>query len=246
MSNNSYPVRIGVYGNDPGCASHINRHPGLWQVGYAGSLTAAGAVPVELCAPRRDSSWGEVLEEIDGVVFAGFPEGQSSPVQEDAICRWCRDHKLPFLAIDHGLLSLNSAFGGLLHQDLCRELPEALQHRHPPEEGIRHAINVLPKTHLANTYGEGEVIVNSEHRKGIQRPARGFRISGQALDGVIEALEWDGDDWFALGVQWQPASASASGLDIQVFRALVDAATARAQALAAKATRTTRPLARAA
>jgi hypothetical protein len=26
-----------------------------------------------------------------------------------------------------------------------------------------------------------------------------------------------------MGVQWQPASASASGLDIQVFRALLDA-----------------------
>ena len=36
-------------------------------------------------------------------------------------------------------------------------------------------------------------------------------------------------DWFGMGVQWQPASASASGLDIQVFRGLIDAATQKSQ-----------------
>ena len=47
-------------------------------------------------------------------------------------------------------------------------------------------------------------------------------MSGQALDGVVEAIEWEDEDWFAMGIQWQPASATASGLDIQVFRTLVD------------------------
>ena len=45
----------------------------------------------------------------------------------------------------------------------------------------------------------------------------------QVLDGVIEAIEADAADWFALGVQWHPASATASGLDIQLFRGLVNA-----------------------
>ena len=53
--------------------------------------------------------------------------------------------------------------------------------------------------------------------------ARGFRVSGRALDGVIEAIEAETDGWFGLGVQWQPGSATASGLDIQLFRGLVEA-----------------------
>jgi gamma-glutamyl-gamma-aminobutyrate hydrolase PuuD len=62
----------------------------------------------------------------------------------------------------------------------------------------------------------------------VQRVARGFRVSAQALDGVVEAIEADdGTGWFALGVQWQPASPTASGLDIQLFRGLVDACRAR-------------------
>jgi len=83
---------------------------------------------------------------------------------------------------------------------------------------------------MCKIYGEGEIVVNSEHRQAIQRVAKGFAATGIALDGVIEAVEHTGDNWFAVGVQWQPASPSASGLDIQVFRALVDAASLRTNA----------------
>ena len=142
----------------------------------------------------------------------------------ESLCLWCRQHRFPLLTIDHALLAMNSAFGGLNYSDLPREMPEALQHRHPPEPGLRHAINVLPKTLMAKIYGEGEIVVNSEHRQAIQRVAKGFAATGIALDNVIEAIEHTNEDWFAVGVQWQPASPSASGLDIQVFRALIDAA----------------------
>src|SRR5262249_36394450 len=118
----------------------------------------------------------------------------------------------------------NATFGGTLYLDLSRELPEALQHRHPPEKGLRHAINVVRGTRLSDIYGEGELVVNSEHRRAVSKGAKGFRISAEALDGVVEAIETDGDGWFAVGVQWRPASGSASGLDIQLFRGLIEAA----------------------
>ena len=63
--------------------------------------------------------------------------------------------------------ALNCVFGGTLHLDLPSERPEALQHRHPPEKGLRHAINIVPGTQLEAIYGEGELVVNSEHRRGI-------------------------------------------------------------------------------
>jgi putative glutamine amidotransferase len=193
-------------------------------VGYQGSLTAAGAEPVLLKAPGPHQTWDDLLQDVQGVVLAG--SDQDSLVNADAgeaLCLWCRAHRLPILAIDHGLHTLNSVFGGSLYLDLPRELPEALQHRHPPEPGLRHVINVSPGTRLAAIYGEGEIIVNSEHRRAIQRLARGFKVSARALDGVIEAVEAEADSWFVLGVQWHPASASASGLDIQLFRGLLGA-----------------------
>jgi putative glutamine amidotransferase len=212
-------LRIAIYGSE---VKTPGRGVGLWSIGYQGAVTAAGATPVFVEQSAGTETWAELLTGFKGVILSGF-EDQSRQGDLESLAVWCKQRKFPILAIDQGLLALNAALGGINYTDLPRELPEALQHRHPPEPGLRHAINVQPNTTLASIYGEGEIVVNSEHRQAIQRVAPGFRISGTALDGVIEAIESSSDTWFALGVQWQPASASASGLDVQVFRGLIDA-----------------------
>jgi putative glutamine amidotransferase len=222
MASRPPTIRIGIYGQDRTWGNE--RHGcGLWPAGVAASLTAAEATPVPL-GDTAGRAWEEVLEGLHGLVLTGQDlDGRKHAAEAESLCLWCHEHKLPLLGIDHGLHVLNTAHGGTVYFDLPRDLPEALQHRHPPERGLRHAINVLSGTHLAELYGEGEVVVNSEHRRAVQRVARGFRVCAQALDGVIEALEAEDEDWFALGVQWHPASGTASGLDIQLFRGLVEA-----------------------
>lgn len=219
MFSNPSDIRVAIYGSE---VNATGRGVGLWSIGYRGAVTAAGALPVFLEPSTGEQTWNEILNGFKGVVLCGFQDG-SHQGDLESLSVWCKLHKFPVLAIDRGLLALNAALGGANYMELSRELPEALQHRHPPEPGLRHAINVQPDTILAGIYGEGEIVVNSEHRQAIQRVAPGFKISGTALDGVIEAIESTSETWFALGVQWQPASSSASGLDIQVFRGLIDA-----------------------
>jgi gamma-glutamyl-gamma-aminobutyrate hydrolase PuuD len=219
MFSTPSPLRIAIYGSE---VTTPGRGVGLWSIGYQASVTAAGATPVLLKPSVGSHTWSELLAGCKGLVLCGFEDGKHQGDLE-SVSVWCKQRKFPILAIDRGLLALNAALGGANYNDLSRELPEALQHRHPPEPGLRHAINVQPGTALAGIYGEGEIVVNSEHRQAIQRVAPGFKISGTALDGVIEAIESTSETWFAMGVQWQPASASASGLDIQVFRGLIDA-----------------------
>jgi gamma-glutamyl-gamma-aminobutyrate hydrolase PuuD len=216
--------RIGIYGPDMHAGE---KHGcGLWPAGVAAAVTAAEGAPVFL-PDQAERSWGEILEGISGVVVIGHDRSpRRCGTDAEALCTWCHDHNVPYLGIDHGLHILNSSHGGTLHNDLPRDLPEALQHRHPPERGLRHAINVLADTHLAVLYGEGEVVVNSEHRKAVNRIARGLAVCAHALDGVVEAIEATGE-WWALGVQWNPTSSTASGLDIQVFRGLIDACVRR-------------------
>jgi hypothetical protein len=228
MSSDTSALRIGIYGSDgnPGNERH---GCGLWPAGHAASISYAGATPVPLNAsfPTR-AALEQALDDLHGVVVAEMEgTGRTLPSGEK-LCIWCREHELPLLAIDGGLHILNSAFGGLMYNDLAREMPEALQHRHPPERGLRHAIAAVENTRLAELYGDGEVVVNSEHRRAVQKMARGFRVGARALDGVIEAIEAESETWFALGVQWQPASATAAGLDIQLFRGLVEACRERA------------------
>jgi putative glutamine amidotransferase len=229
MTQGDSPIRIGIFGSDDGPADE--RHGcGLWPAGYAASVRAAGATPVAVEKPAGSRPWGGALDGLDGVIYAehGSP-GERYDLAGERLCRWCRDHRLPLLGVDHGLHVLNATFGGTTHDDLAREVPEALQHRHPPEKGLRHALLVEGGTRLAAFYGEGEIVVNSEHRRAVCRVARGFRVCARALDGVIEAVEAEAPHWFALGVQWQPASATASGLDIQLFRGLVEACEQRAR-----------------
>ncbi len=234
MAATPIPVRIGIFGPEYRVASE-GRGCGLWTPGYTAAVTAAGGEPIAL-GTGTERVREELLEGLHGLVLTGHDLDTIRQVAEgERLCGWCRRKRLPLLAVDHGLHILNLSGGGTLYLDLPRELPEALQHRHPPEKGLRHAINVLPDTRLAEFYGEGEIVVNSEHRRAVNRVARGFRISAQALDGVTEAIETISEEWFAMGVQWHPASGSASGLDIQVFRGLVDTARARLQARATAA-----------
>jgi putative glutamine amidotransferase len=226
MASRPPSIRIGIYGHDD---SKGERHGcGLWPAGVSASITAAEGIPVPL-ADVGDRSFDDLLDGLQGVVLVGHEgTGRRPPSEMEALCAWCHNHSFPLLAIDHGLHVLNTSHGGTVYFDLPRDLPDALQHRHPPERGLRHAINVIADTVLAGLYGEGEVVVNSEHRRAVQRVARGFRVGAHALDGVVEAVEAEGD-WFALGVQWNPTSATASGLDIQLFRGLIDACARRSQ-----------------
>ena len=167
-------IRIGIFGTEESSAP-IPRSRGIWPVGYPGILTAAGATPVVLDRPSSRRTWTEILRDVHGVVFAG--NSTASPAtyaDEQSLCLHCRDRKIPMLAIDQGLRTLNVTFGGSVYLDLARELPEALQHRHPPERGLRHAIIVEQDTFLAHLYGEGEIVVNSEHRQAVCRLARKF------------------------------------------------------------------------
>jgi putative glutamine amidotransferase len=225
MTTRTSTIRIAIFGQDK--VRSDQRHGcGLWPAGVAACVTAAEAEPLAL-PDRAGRDWDDLLEGAHGVVLSGHDDSPRRYTSEaEDLCAWCHDHKFPLLGIDHGLHALNTSHGGTVYFDLPRDLPDALQHRHPPERGLRHAINVVPGTQLADLYGEGEVVVNSEHRRAVQRLARGFRVCAHALDGVVEAVEAE-EDWFALGVQWHPASATASGLDIQLFRGLINACARR-------------------
>ncbi len=224
MSISPATPQIAIFGTDENTREG-GRGCGLWPSGYAAAVTASGATPLLLGNSSQGRSWDSLLEGVHGAILLGTDQATTRQMaEEDRLCKWCKRRGLPLLGVDHGLHTMNTTFGGTLYLDLSRELPEALQHRHPPEKGVRHAINVEPCTQMADIYGEGEIVVNSEHRRGINRVARGFRVSARALDGVAEAIEWESENWFAIGVQWHPASETASGLDIQLFRALADAA----------------------
>src|SRR5207247_10063716 len=95
----------------------------------------------------------------------------------------------------------------------------------------RHLVHLKPGTRLDEVYGGGELRVNSNHHQAVRQVGAGFRIAATAPDGVIEAIETTDAQWFCVGVQWHPEADAASGLDLQLFEALVQASIRQSQPL---------------
>jgi putative glutamine amidotransferase len=97
------------------------------------------------------------------------------------------------------------ALGGTLVQDLPSERPAALAHDGRWKRSDRvHGLRVAAGSRLAAALGATEAATNSLHHQAIARVAEGLVAVAHAPDGVVEAVEWDGDDWWMAGVQWHP------------------------------------------
>jgi putative glutamine amidotransferase len=57
----------------------------------------------------------------------------------------------------------------------------------------------------------------------VDKVADGFRVTAKCQDGVIEAIESEMIDWFALGTQFHPECSAASALDIRIFEEFIEA-----------------------
>ena len=107
-----------------------------------------------------------------------------------------------------------------------KDVPRALHHRDAVEKNLRHVLEIVPGTKLDAIYGPGEVRVNSHHHMAVNELAPRFRVSATCPDGIVEAYESISPEWYCMGVQWHPESATASKLDIQIFESFITAAAA--------------------
>lgn len=140
------------------------------------------------------------------------------------------EHK-PVLAICFGIQSLNVFLGGTLIQDIPSELHSQIEHEWKRDKGAPepfHAARIESGSELAQMAGSDEARVNSSHHQSVKDPGRGLRITASATDGVVEAVEWNGDSNWVIGVQWHPERlVGADALAQSLFRGLVSAAAAR-------------------
>jgi putative glutamine amidotransferase len=124
------------------------------------------------------------------------------------------------LGICYGMQLLALEHGGTLHYDIGTDLPDAESHQLGEPEA-RHAIAIETGTRLYELAGGPEAQVNSAHHQAVAAPGAGLRVSAHAADGVVEALEADGEP-FRVGVQWHPEKL-AGPLDRALFRAFIAA-----------------------
>ena len=131
-----------------------------------------------------------------------------------------RDRGLPILAICYGLQLLVVELGGSLHYDISLDAPEALSHQLPETEG-RHPLRLERHSGLEAVLGPDPEPVNSLHHQAVADPGQKLRVSARAEDGIIEAVEAEGEN-FCLGVQWHPEKMDGPHRE-RLFRAFVAA-----------------------
>jgi len=210
---------------------------------YVHAATAAGLTPLVLPPLPPDAVSG-VLDGVSGVILTGGEDvdpgaygARRSPTVSDvhaardacelAVARMARERAMPTLAICRGIQLVNVAFGGTLIQDIRTERPSDINHDQSTLRDSRlHAVSIEKRSKLAAAVGASDISVNSSHHQAVDRVAAGLAVTARAPDGIVEGIEWSGDDWWMLAVQWHPEELvrDASGWDRGLFRAFAEQA----------------------
>jgi putative glutamine amidotransferase len=134
---------------------------------------------------------------------------------------------LPVLGICRGAQMINVYFGGSLLQDV-----KSFYVEDPEVRTIlpRKRLMIEPGTVLSRILGRETVRVNALHRQAIDpsRLGRGLRIAARDRNGIVQAIELDGEEAGAmvLGVQWHPEFLPQLPRQRAIFRAVVKGAKA--------------------
>ncbi|MDO4575925.1 MAG: gamma-glutamyl-gamma-aminobutyrate hydrolase family protein [Planctomycetia bacterium] len=209
----------------------------IW-AGYYEAILRSGGIPVVIPPMESESDLRQILSGLAGVVLTGG--GDLDPRRDGYVLhttvrpmaarredfdrmlvRIIVEEKIPVMAIGAGMQLLNVAMGGSLYFHIPVDCPKAMPHfdRHTPVH--RHTLDVVPGTMMEKVYGDSEIRVNSKHHMAIREVAEGFVVSATSPDGIVEAIESDLDDWFAIGTQFHPESSCATALDLRIFEEFV-------------------------
>ncbi len=207
--------------------------------GYFDCVTRAGGIPVIVPPMESEEDINIMLDALQGFVLVGghdldprrdgfmlHPTVRTLDARREKSDRMMMqliaERRMPVFGIGVGMQLMNVQQGGNLYLHLPEDLPDALPHKDPHDPGHRHGLEVLPGSLMERVYGDGEIRVNSMHHMAIDEVALGFSVTARCPDGIVEAIESQIDDWFALGTQFHPEASSASALDQRIFEEFLE------------------------
>ena len=162
--------------------------------GMTEALLKAGFLPVVM-PDMGDAAADQFLSLCDAVMIGGGIKGQDYDrrvAYEERVIALAMKRSMPIVGICHGSQVINRYFGGTL-----AAVPADGKIVHKDEdyfnrtgERTEHMATVLPgKSLMSDVFGEGELKINSSHKKRSLKLAPGFRVTAKAADEVIEAFE---------------------------------------------------------
>jgi putative glutamine amidotransferase len=184
----------------------------------AAALRDADAEVVFIDAARATDDPGELAAAFDGVLVLGGADvdpafyGQEpesgklygvdprADAFELGLTNAAIDAGKPFLGICRGMQVLNVARGGTLIQHLGDDTMHSVSDVNAAM--IEHPVLLRRGTLVGDLYDTAELDIRSGHHQAVGELGEGLRVSADATDGTIEAVE--APDGWVLGVQWHP------------------------------------------
>lgn len=211
---------------------------------YVQSVVAAGGVPYIIPVNDEEDVIREQVSLVDGLILSGgddvfppfygeepleklggvFPERDTF---DSRLIKFAVEQHKPIFCICRGIQILNATFGGTLYQDLSYIENCQIKHDQFSRSDLAtHTVSISAGSHLHKVFGDS-ALVNSFHHQALKDVAPGFRVVAVAKDGVIEAIEKEGDD-YVVAVQWHPEMlAHKYPLMLTLFENLIAEATKR-------------------
>jgi len=206
--------------------------------GYVESVRQAGGIPL-LLTPG-ETRLNQVLRTIHGIIFAGGGDmdpalygGSNHPTIERVdtvrdtfeidLAKRLFKLNTPVLGICRGFQLLAVASGSQMISHIPEEIGEAVIHKDPGGDSVRHPVTLEPDSRLANITGSKEFEVESEHHQAIRNVTDEWQIVASASDGIIEAMEHKHHPWM-ISVLWHPEMSIDEAEQQRIFRAFVAAA----------------------
>lgn len=144
--------------------------------------------------------------DIDPAIYGGdVSASRSVDPQRDSyelsILDFAEKNGVPVMGICRGAQLINVHRGGTLVSDL------ADVRVHTSNKGTllpRKLVTIDAASKLAALIGKEETQVNSLHHQAVDRTGDGLVVCARDRDGIVQAIETDGNGPLVIGVQWHP------------------------------------------
>ncbi len=206
---------------------------------YIQAVIRAGGTPFIIPMGESDDTIKQQIKLIDGLILSGGHDvdsllyneeptqklGEIYPKRDEfdlKIIKYAMDKEIPILGICRGMQILNVANGGSLYQDLSFIDGCYIKHWQGNQADVAtHNVDIEKGSKMHSIIGD-TVKTNSFHHLAVKDIAKGFKVVARAKDGVIEAIEKDGDT-FVIGFQWHPEMMSKNNEKMQrIFNKLIE------------------------
>jgi putative glutamine amidotransferase len=218
-------VLVGILGNVmiQNDGRFENYHKSYVNEDYVTSVLKAGGIPYIIPMINDAKSIKEQIKNVDALIFSGGDADINPKLYHQEIQKECstpnddrdafdlkafefaKELKKPTLCICRGVQILNVFFGGSLYQDLSYAKGITIKHNQKnAPDFLAHEVTIEKDSLLYDIFKEEKIFVNSFHHQIIKDIASSLKIVAKSLDGAIEAVEYQEDEHFCMGVQWHP------------------------------------------